>query len=568
MAFARREVCRFGPRVLLGLGLAVAIGTVALYLDARLGELRDSSRVAIQADAIGPVSATLGALAFIPESAGGGRVPLMAQAEISINAAEALRPELEALLGPEEGGARVDGLVGVITALANQLELVLTGESDLFSLETTQAFFAIQEQTDLVVGGVLASTESQTDSLRSAIIGGAIGFALVAVLGTTAIGVQSRRASALRGSQRAGEERLLAEQRQRKNLESLAGSILAVLVMSDERGRISYCSDRISELVQGGASEFVGLAVSKLVMALAQRAPDPALVLERWERLAISDEAWPAMDVELLDAKIVQVTTFSVTGDDGVVLGRGLTLLDVTEQRAVNRMKSEFIGLASHELRTPLTGVRGFSELLEASPASADAPAWASHIRREAGRLSTIVEGLLNVSQIEQGRLEVDAEPIAIVSAIEQALEVVQIGADSGHEIEVALDPMLPLAIGDHERLVQVLVNLIDNAVKYLPHGGEVRLGADVHDGMARVEVRDSGLGIPPDKLATVFDRFQRVSAPETTSISGTGLGLYIVRRLVEAMGGEVHVTSVLGQGSTFALTVPLDESRSESEAA
>lgn len=245
---------------------------------------------------------------------------------------------------------------------------------------------------------------------------------------------------------------------------------------------------------------------------------------------------------------------------------RSLTL-DIEQARELDRMKSEFVALASHELRTPLTGIYGFSELLAAPDVSEDERrAWAEHIRSEAERLTTIVEDLLNVARIESGTLGVKAERVDFNDIVETVLRTFESRADM-HSIEVSGDPLVAVR-GDRNKLVEVLGNLVDNAVKYSPGGGRVRIACERTDELLRVHVSDEGLGIPDDEQGNIFGRFTRVANPDTENIRSTGLGLYVVRELVTRMGGTIAVRSVLGEGSTFTFSVPLYTDAYELEAA
>ena len=245
---------------------------------------------------------------------------------------------------------------------------------------------------------------------------------------------------------------------------------------------------------------------------------------------------------------------------------RALTL-DIERTRALDQMKSEFVALASHELRTPLTGIYGFSQLLSENDVSEEERRqWATHIRSEAERLTTIVEDLLNVSRIEAGTMDLRAERVAFAEVVESALRSFE-GHTGTHRFECTGDPAVVVR-GDRDKLVEVLGNVVDNAVKYSPGGGTVRIACESGRGLLQVRVSDDGLGIPESELEHVFERFTRVANPSTENIRSTGLGLYLVRELVARMGGAISVESVLGEDSTFTFSVPLDREAPELEAA
>ena len=245
---------------------------------------------------------------------------------------------------------------------------------------------------------------------------------------------------------------------------------------------------------------------------------------------------------------------------------RGLSV-DIARTRELDQMKSEFVALASHELRTPLTGIYGFSQLLcEDDVSEDDRRQWAAHITSEAERLTTIVNDLLDVSRIEAGVLELKAEPVdfaAVIGTVVHSFE----GQAGTHPIEQSGD-LAAWVLGDRNKLIEVLANLLDNAIKYSPGGGTVHIACRSTPELLDVSVSDQGLGIPEGELANIFERFTRVSSPDAENIRGTGLGLYLVRELVTRMGGTITVRSVPGQGSTFTFSVPLAQEPQELEAA
>ena len=241
--------------------------------------------------------------------------------------------------------------------------------------------------------------------------------------------------------------------------------------------------------------------------------------------------------------------------------------LDIERTRELDQLKSEFVALASHELRTPLTGIYGFSQLLSEDEVSEqERRQWATHIRSEAERMATIVEDLLNVSRIEAGTMDLKAEPVDFAEVVETVLRSFD-GQTATHTFE-RTGEFSAVVRGDRNKLVEVLGNLVDNAVKYSPGGGSVRIACESGRELLCVRVSDEGLGIPEDELERIFERFTRVSNPDTENIRSTGLGLYLMRELVSRMGGTVSAQSVPGAGSTLTFSVPLYRETQELEAA
>jgi PAS domain S-box-containing protein len=229
------------------------------------------------------------------------------------------------------------------------------------------------------------------------------------------------------------------------------------------------------------------------------------------------------------------------------------------------RLRDQFLAIASHELKTPLTALLGQAQLLERR-LRREHGADERHLHSigvvvgQANRLNKMVTGLLDISRIEQGALSIDLAPLDLCELARQVVEEIQ-PTLSLHTI--VLDTAGALLIeGDALRLEQVFQNLIGNAVKYSPEGGEVRVRVAARDGLAVLEVADQGIGIPDDALPRLFQRFFRAKNADPRRISGVGIGLYVVKEIVELHGGQVAVASHEGQGSTFTVALPLRVSR------
>lgn len=229
--------------------------------------------------------------------------------------------------------------------------------------------------------------------------------------------------------------------------------------------------------------------------------------------------------------------------------------------RELDRAKSEFLSVVSHELRTPLTALQGFSELLltrTVPPARAER--FLGHLHAEARRLGRIVGELLDLSRIESGRSEtMRRDAVSLDELIEANIDLFA-AEHAGHRFEWSAGVQPCRVTGDRDALDRVLKNLMSNAVKYSPRGGTVRVSAGPapeEPGMVELAVEDEGVGIPAGDLPRVWDKYVRVLAPETASARGLGLGLSLVRALVEAHGGRVDARSEPGRGSRFRVLVP-----------
>jgi signal transduction histidine kinase/ActR/RegA family two-component response regulator len=226
-----------------------------------------------------------------------------------------------------------------------------------------------------------------------------------------------------------------------------------------------------------------------------------------------------------------------------------------------SRLKDEFLASLSHELRTPLNAVLGYARMLRAGVVNPEKQARAVEtIERNATSLTQIVEDVLDISRIISGKIRLNVQPVDFPKVVSNAVEVVSPAADAkGVRIETVLDPHATPVSGDPERLQQVLWNLLSNAVKFTRRGGKVQVRLARVNSHVEVSVADTGIGIAPEFLPHVFERFRQADASIARERGGLGLGLSIARQLAEMHGGTIEAASGgLGQGSTFTLKVPL----------
>jgi PAS domain S-box-containing protein len=223
----------------------------------------------------------------------------------------------------------------------------------------------------------------------------------------------------------------------------------------------------------------------------------------------------------------------------------------------LDRTKTEFLSIVSHEFRTALTGIQGFSELIRDGGLEPDeVRAYGGYIFNDADRVNRLIGDMLDLDRMESGRMSIRTTDVDINEVLSDA--IARAGSSPSVEFKADLDPRLPIVVGDRDRLVQVVSNLVNNAVKYSPDGGTVTLSSRSEGGSALVSVTDTGVGIPPDEIGHVFERFRRVRSGAAQSIPGTGLGLTIVKQIVEMHGGKIWVESAVGHGSAFHFTLPL----------
>ena len=249
----------------------------------------------------------------------------------------------------------------------------------------------------------------------------------------------------------------------------------------------------------------------------------------------------------------------------GVAFAEGAvyTFRDLTEERRLDELKTEFVATASHELRTPLAAVYGAAMTLRRHDLALDEDRrelLLSVIAEEADRLARTVNDILWASRLDAGRVEIDVEAFDPVKCAQHVLEAARTHAPAGIELVLAAAADLPPVVADSDKVRQVLANLVDNAVKYSPDGGRVAVRIERSDGAVRFAVDDTGLGIPVREQARIFDKFYRLDPNLTRGVGGTGLGLYICRQLVRHMSGRIWVTSEEGKGSTFFVEFPFVE--------
>jgi two-component system phosphate regulon sensor histidine kinase PhoR len=232
---------------------------------------------------------------------------------------------------------------------------------------------------------------------------------------------------------------------------------------------------------------------------------------------------------------------------------------DVTELKKLERVRKDFVANVSHELRTPLTSIKGFVEALQdgAIESAGQSSRFLSIISYHADRMNKIISDLLQLSEIESKEFELKTEPFSVRDICEKVVDSLRRSADQkGQSLEMELDSPDLMALGDKYRITQALANLVDNAIKYTPEKGKVKVQAREKDGLIELTVSDNGVGIAKKDLLRIFERFYTVDKGRSRELGGTGLGLSIVKHIVEAHGGRVEVKSEPGKGSRFSFTL------------
>jgi PAS domain S-box-containing protein len=284
-------------------------------------------------------------------------------------------------------------------------------------------------------------------------------------------------------------------------------------------------------------------------------------VIPEWPALAaripVAEEGAAARPVTLpleVDGRDMWLSFVAVRIADGVVYA----FRDVTSERRLEEEKSDFVATISHELRTPMNAVYGAAVTLlrrDSQLTADERQMLLEMIATQSTRLSQITEEVLLTSQLDRGEVRLEREPVPIAEVVEQTVETMRAQMPRTKTIEVEIPPEVGAASGDSDRIQQVLVNLIDNAIKY--GGDRVEVRADSSNGLVRILVADTGPGIAPADRQRIFEKFYRADPQMTRAPSGTGLGLYISRELTERMGGRLDLSPEPGPGATFVVELP-----------
>ncbi len=257
----------------------------------------------------------------------------------------------------------------------------------------------------------------------------------------------------------------------------------------------------------------------------------------------------------------LRITASPVT-QEGKVVGSIEIIRDITKEKEVDRMKTDFIAIASHQLRTPLSAIRWFGEMLAAGDAGKLKPEqqeFVGNITQSTKRMIELVGSLLNISRLESGRVIVDPQPTDLKQLIQNVVDELKTDiTDRRQKIEIDIDASMPKVSIDSRLVSQVYMNLLTNAIKYTPNSGRIDIRVVRKGNEIISEVKDSGYGIPRGEQVKIFDRFFRASNIVKVETDGTGLGLYLIKVIVESSGGRVWFESEEGKGTTFWFTLPL----------
>jgi signal transduction histidine kinase len=257
--------------------------------------------------------------------------------------------------------------------------------------------------------------------------------------------------------------------------------------------------------------------------------------------------------------KILKVNAVAIIRNE-LIEGAVLVFHDITELHNLEKIRQDFVANVSHELRTPITNIKGYAEtILEgALEDKENIKEFINIIYQESNRMANLIDDLLDLSKIESGKIKMNFSALEIKPIIERCLAVLEKPIkEKNLSVSFNIPKSLSKVMADEIRLTQVLLNLLDNAVKYTNEGGKITIDVFEKDDFVQVDITDTGIGIPEEDLPRIFERFYRVDKARSRQLGGTGLGLSIVKHIVLAHGGKVWVKSKLGIGSTFSFTIP-----------
>lgn len=334
------------------------------------------------------------------------------------------------------------------------------------------------------------------------------------------------------------------------------------LAVVDASRRLAIWNGRAEELFGLGAAEWLGASDRDLYEAIASRTREPAEALGQILSAADNPDKMPRVEFLLSTPRerAVEAQWFVLNAAEGGSPGYGVLIRDVTREKELDQMKNQLLSIVSHELRTPLAAIKGFTTTLLREDVRWDEATqrdFLKIIEEETDRLGELIDNLLDMSRIEEGALRVDKEPTQLRNIVREAVDRARRRTET-HWFVVDLPAELPRVWADARRIRQVLNNLLENAIKYSPAGGQITVAAEVEDDHLTVGVADSGPGIPPPYLDKIFQRFYQLDSATTRKTGGSGLGLSISKGIVEAHGGRIWAESSKGQGSVFRFTLPL----------
>lgn len=355
----------------------------------------------------------------------------------------------------------------------------------------------------------------------------------------------------------------LMSEKLRENIEeNRAGAVKNQAILSSMiNGIIAVDNDRKVMFINPVAEKLLGIREDQVKQHHIMEIIRSKKLDDCLENFLLSDRI-ETTDIEINEPAhcIISISTTPMLHDDSKKLGVVILLQDVTEIRRLEQMRKDFVANVSHELKTPLTSIQGFVETLKNGAAESKAvrDKFLDIIEIESTRLSALIDDLLSLSAIENRFQHAAQENIPVRKAMGEVVEMLSEQAvRKGITLTLDIPSALPPIVGNTGWFKQMVINIVDNAIKYTPENGSVNIEVSTQGDVLEIEVSDSGIGISPEHIDRLFERFYRVDKARSREVGGTGLGLAIVKHIAIAMGGQITVTSQLGQGSVFKLKIP-----------
>jgi PAS domain S-box-containing protein len=351
-------------------------------------------------------------------------------------------------------------------------------------------------------------------------------------------------------------------------LEVVLGHVGDGLILVDAGGRVLTANAACERITGWPARDLYGHDLAAVLQARSMQWADNGNGEDLWagpltRETAASAAEPPAIELALIGRHGNEIYTEArvaqVVDNDGDLLGAVVSLRDVSAQREAEELQATFLSVISHELQTPLSVIRGFAELLadgvESMP-PAQVRSKLQIVAEESERLSTMVENLLDASRIGAGGLELTREPVNIPRLVRQAVQKME-PLSARHHFVIAVPDDLPPVLADYARVEQVLINLLENAIKYSPGGGQITITSDLTSDEVILHISDEGIGVPEAERERIFSRFGRLNSRVVRQMKGVGLGLYIARAIITAHGGRIWVDPAPGGGAQFSFSLP-----------
>ncbi len=341
--------------------------------------------------------------------------------------------------------------------------------------------------------------------------------------------------------------------RDKSELETILASMVEGVIVIDNDEQIMLLSEPAHKMLDLRAADIIGRPYWEVI----RNENVNRCLREAFEKgEAIRSE----LSVLSEDESFFNLQVSPVVQQDGRMNGLIAVFHNITELKKMEKMRREFIANVSHELKTPLTSIKGFAETLQEGAVHEEESAhrFLDIICRQCSRLENLVNDILSLSQIESNGLSLHVQEVSLNKTINSVVTLYDEKIrDKGHRIEKRLNNDLPLIRADQQMVEQVIANLLENAIKFTPDNGRITIRTEESATHVRLDVSDTGIGVPPEHLPRLFERFYRVDKARSRDLGGTGLGLAIVKHIVQAHSGKVEVHSEVNKGTTFSVFLP-----------